>query len=152
VQVVTDAMYAVGVGGPYVAGVQAGFIADFTEFCTYPATVSFSNQSNNATSFIWDFGDGTSSTQNSPSHTYTAYGDYTVKLYADGGNCGNDSLIEVSFVSIQPTNPCIFFMANQTHCQCISNPGSVRPPSVCWRMVIEPPLVEKLAGGPVVLQ
>lgn len=45
--------------------------------------VQFSNFSENATAYAWDFGDGTgTSTEESPSYTYSASGDYTVKLTA----------------------------------------------------------------------
>jgi len=48
-----------------------------------PLKVSFQNFSNdmNNASFLWDFGDGTVSTEAKPVHTYLAEGDYTVRLY-----------------------------------------------------------------------
>lgn len=49
---------------------------DATDFLT----VAFSNFSQNATSHSWDFGDGNSSTDESPTHTYGAPGEYTVTL------------------------------------------------------------------------
>jgi PKD repeat protein len=45
-------------------------------------TVTFNNTSTNATSYLWDFGDGMTSTIPSPSHTYAAPGTYTVSLSA----------------------------------------------------------------------
>ncbi len=54
------------------------FEIDETDFLT----VQFSNFSLNATSYSWDFGDGNSSTEQSPSHTYSEAGDYTVTLTA----------------------------------------------------------------------
>jgi PKD repeat protein len=44
--------------------------------------VSFTNFSQNATSYIWDFGDGESSTEKDPTHTYATAGNYSVKLTA----------------------------------------------------------------------
>ena len=41
---------------------------------------NFCNDASNAT-FLWDFGDGTVSTDTTPVHTYLAEGDYTVRLY-----------------------------------------------------------------------
>lgn len=55
-----------------------------------PLTVSFTNQSTNADSYLWDFGDGSTSTQTNPQHTYTTKGSFTVKLTATNkGACTN---------------------------------------------------------------
>ena len=50
-------------------------------------TVNFTNNSTNATSYIWDLGDGTFSSDVNPVHTYTASGNYLVKLTAFTGDC-----------------------------------------------------------------
>ncbi len=49
---------------------------------TAPVRITFANQSQNATSWIWDFGDGTSSTDPNPVHLYTTGGTYQIKLIA----------------------------------------------------------------------
>ena len=55
-----------------------------------PLTVSFTNLSTNADSYLWDFGDGSTSTQTNPQHTYTTKGSFTVKLTATNKNvCTN---------------------------------------------------------------
>lgn len=46
-----------------------------------PYTVTFRN-TGRGSSFLWDFGDGTSSTERNPSHTYSQGGIYTVTLIA----------------------------------------------------------------------
>jgi gliding motility-associated-like protein len=51
--------------------------------CKPPLTTTFTNTSTGASSWVWDFGDGTTSNlQNPPPHTYTVYFDYTVRLTA----------------------------------------------------------------------
>jgi gliding motility-associated-like protein len=51
-------------------------------FVCIPDPIIFQNNSSNANSFLWLFGDGNSSTQFSPSHFYTSPGTYTVTLIA----------------------------------------------------------------------
>lgn len=61
----------------------ADFSAKTTSGCA-PLTVSFANLSTPGTStnlsYVWDFGDGQTSTSNSPTHTYTVPGNYDIKL------------------------------------------------------------------------
>ena len=49
---------------------------------TAPAIIEFENTSENAESYEWDFGDGNSSTDDSPNHRYTSSGNYTITLKA----------------------------------------------------------------------
>ncbi len=55
-----------------------------------PLTVSFSDNSSNAISWLWDFGDGEFSTERSPVHTYQRATTYTVTLIVNGAG-GSDS-------------------------------------------------------------
>ena len=60
--------------------------------------VSFINESTGGSSYLWDFGDGSTSTAENPSHVYEGAGTYTVKLIVTGGGCtvefiGTDDVI-----------------------------------------------------------
>jgi len=53
-----------------------------------PYNAQFTNTSLGGLTFLWDFGDGTQSTDSDPTHLYSAVGTYTVKLVAtDPGSC-----------------------------------------------------------------
>ncbi|TSA32981.1 MAG: PKD domain-containing protein [Porphyromonadaceae bacterium] len=54
-------------------------------------TITFTNQSENAKSYAWDFGDGKTSTDENPKHAYSSAGDFTITLTATGGG-GIDSI------------------------------------------------------------
>ncbi len=85
-------------------------IADFTSDTTLgnaPLTVNFSDlSSGNPTSWSWDFGDGGTSTDKNPSHTYTTAGIYTVSLTATN-SAGSDGESKEAYItvndSIDPT-------------------------------------------------
>jgi PKD repeat protein len=53
------------------------------------ANVSFINNSVNATSYSWNFGDGNTSTAVNPTHTYDENGSYIVTLTANNPDCGD---------------------------------------------------------------
>jgi Zn-dependent metalloprotease len=106
----TNAWHAVGVGALFSPVVTSNFIAPTTTYCSIPATVNFSNTSSNAGTFTWHFGDGGTSSVNSPVHTYNSYGNFTVTLIADGGSCGTDTLIRNLYISVDTLNPCIVIL------------------------------------------
>ncbi len=90
--------------------ITSSFNTATTEFCNAPASVTFANSSQNATSYSWDFGDGSSSTDQNPTHNYTTLGVYSVTLTANAGICGSVMHSETNFITIGATPP----LANDT--------------------------------------
>ncbi|HOV11804.1 MAG TPA: M14 family zinc carboxypeptidase [Bacteroidales bacterium] len=79
------------------ASPDAQFTGTITDNCA--GTVQFTNASTASTNFVWFFGDGTTSNDVNPTHSYTANGTYTVKLRAL--NCkGKDSLVMINYITI----------------------------------------------------
>ena len=71
----------------------------FSALNNSPLTVSFTDLStNNPTAWTWDFGDGNSSNQQNPTHTYANGGQYNVQLSATNG-CGNADTTMATYVS-----------------------------------------------------
>src|SRR5690606_38628850 len=60
----------------------ASFSLESDNYFQAPATITFTNTSQNADSYTWDFGDGQQSTEQNPTHEYTAPGTYLVELVA----------------------------------------------------------------------
>lgn len=64
-----------------------------------PLTVTFTDQSTNSpTSWLWDFGDGTTSTDKNPVHIFNLAGYYTVTLTATNG-AGSDDEVKADYVT-----------------------------------------------------
>jgi len=90
---------------PYVATIPitgnciyASFISDVTSTCT--GVVNFTDQSIGIVdSYLWDFGDGNTSTDQNPIYTYTSDGTYSVTLIATNSN-GNDTYIETNYITV----------------------------------------------------
>lgn len=69
--------------------VKSYFTIANTEF-NINEDIVFNNLSEDATSYFWDFGDGTTSTEQNPKKIYTTPGMYTIKLRSFGaGGTGN---------------------------------------------------------------
>ncbi|GAB4142381.1 MAG: hypothetical protein Fur0041_17500 [Bacteroidia bacterium] len=76
----------------------AQFVSDTV--CTN-SPMTFTNQSQNAATYLWDFGVGTltsdTSSSANPTYTYTTAGTYTVTLIADpASNCGDTATLMVT--------------------------------------------------------
>ena len=63
--------------------------------------VEFTNFSDYGETYIWTFGDGSSSTEEEPTHTYTADGTFTVILTVDN-ECGSNSTSTEIIISLAP--------------------------------------------------
>lgn len=101
----TMGVYMVTVTDGYgCSKMESVFVGEMTEAPTASfthsisdLTVSFNNTSTSG-NFVWDFGDGTNTTQGNPTHTYLSAGTYTVCLSATNG-CGSDSFCQTITVA-----------------------------------------------------
>jgi gliding motility-associated-like protein len=67
--------------------------------------VTFSNNSNLGTTYAWNFGDGNTSTETTPTHTYAAPGTYTVTLVASSTtacNTADSASIQITVLNAAP--------------------------------------------------
>jgi C1A family cysteine protease len=95
----TATNYLVYKGGiPHEVAPVADFSASSTSSCT--GTIQFTDASKNSpTTWLWNFGDGSTSTLQNPSHTYATNGTYSVTLQATNA-FGNNSVTKSSYIII----------------------------------------------------
>ncbi|MPM72371.1 hypothetical protein SDC9_119345 [bioreactor metagenome] len=81
---------------------EAGFTSNITSWVS-PLTVKFTDLSNGAFSWKWDFnGDGViDSTIQNPVYTYSSYGSYNVSLNVSN-RIGSDSEIKSNYITVAP--------------------------------------------------
>jgi VCBS repeat-containing protein len=100
----------------YITVSNTGPTADFSAMPlsgSEPLTVSFSDASTSydgITSWQWDFGDGGTSTQQNPAHTYTQDGVYTVSVVVQEADADSDT--ETKNITVFDTGPTADFFAN----------------------------------------
>ncbi|MFA5267437.1 MAG: PKD domain-containing protein, partial [Methanoregula sp.] len=80
-----------------------------------PAAIQFYDRSTGfPTSWIWDFGDGATSTLKNPVHTYTATGNYTVNLTVTN-EVGSDTKVAADYIKVSGSAaPVAAISANKT--------------------------------------
>lgn len=101
---IADTILTGSTDGNVVVGATASLDAEFNCSPTSgpaPLEVTCTDASTgDITSWAWDFGDGTTSTdQNPPAHTYNADGSYTVSLTVTGAN-GSDTETRANYISV----------------------------------------------------
>ena len=90
----------------------AAFIASETSIVE-GTSVYFTDQSTNSpTTWSWDFGDGNTSSNQNPSHTYNSVGDYTVELTATN-DYGFDTETKTNYIIVSFA-PVAAFIASET--------------------------------------
>lgn len=69
-----------------------------------PLAVKFYDSSENATEWNWDFGDGSTSTEQNPMYTYSEIGTYTVNLTASNENGANSKLTTITVLEVSSSS------------------------------------------------
>ena len=94
----------------YIAPVSEdnGIVPEFNASTTsgeIPLSVTFTDLTSvTPTSRLWEFGDGTNSTEENPSHTYTMPGVYSVNLTISNSK-GTNSTLKVNYISVENAAP-----------------------------------------------
>jgi len=117
-------------------GVQAAFSNNVPNSCTPPVSINFINLSTGtgALTYLWNFGDGTTSTQLNPSHNYNNPGSYTVSLIVRNSYGCTDTITKANAIMIGSVNADF----NQPDTVCINNSfiinntSSPAPVSAFW--------------------
>lgn len=78
------------------------FTASTTSICNPPGSVNFTGSPTGAApfSYSWSFGDGGTSSDPNPVHSYTAAGTYTVKLVVTDSHGCKDSITRVGYIYV----------------------------------------------------
>lgn len=121
-----------------VADVKADFDVSENGICGGKPIRFINKSSSNAATYLWDFGDGTTSTESTPTHSYSRENNYTVKLtVTDGKGCVN-TMIKPGFVKIK--NIHVNFTATPTFKTCpdlitnfqLQNPSNLQLTNIQW--------------------
>jgi PKD repeat protein len=97
-------------------------------------TATFTNTSSNTNEYLWNFGDGNTSTLQNPVHTYASAGTYTVTLQSinDCNTVSSSQTIQFIFIPIagfttsNPSNGCTPYTVN------FVNTSQNNPTSLLW--------------------
>ena len=91
----------------------SNFTADHTSGCG--GVVAFTDLTGSATTWTWDFGDGQTSNEQNPIHSYAQSGNYTVTLAVT--NCaGADDEIKTSYINVNVMELPIVAVSNYSVC------------------------------------
>lgn len=117
-------------------GVRAAFTSNRKALCQPGDAVQFqSNSSGSGTlSYLWDFGDGATSTQAAPRHVYNSRGSFTVKLRVTNAQGCTDEMVVPDYVHV--ANFTIGIQGPQVACANTGvgfrAAGNIAPDSLRW--------------------
>lgn len=114
-----------------LSSLETRFLAPKPTFRAYPlkgipgTKVRFQNFSGgDPIKYLWDFGDGSTSTELSPTHTYTREGIYTVRLNIITDLGAGGISIKKNYITISEDNSTPFFYVNRGYGESISSVGN----------------------------
>ena len=114
----------------------ASFVNSSTANCGAPLTINFTDQSTGTgnLSYSWSFGDGPTSTDQNPSHTYLTTGNFSPKLIVYNQSGCSDTIIRTNAINI--ANNITMFTVIPSVCAntpiTITNSTTPNPINVLW--------------------
>lgn len=117
-------------------GVRADFSNDLPNSCKAPVDIHFVNKSQGSgvLSYIWDFGDGTTSTEKNPVHQYVKGGSYNLRLIVKNNTGCIDTILKPNAITLGNINAS--FNSPDKICAgvpaTITNSSAPSPSSVMW--------------------
>jgi PKD repeat protein len=87
-----------------------------------PAPITFINISQNAVTYEWNFGDGGTSTQSNPTHSYAARGTYLARLKVTGPGGVDSTCKLLTLETPAPTNKSVFSYYQE---KCVGTPVGI---------------------------
>jgi PKD repeat protein len=98
-------------------------------------TAVFTNTTSGGATYLWDFGDGNSSTDDSPTHTYNTPGTYSVLLSATSTNGCSATKAAINLIIIKPTPVPVFAASRTSICpgDCISFADQTAGTNTIWQ-------------------
>ena len=106
--------------------------------CTAACEISFQNQSQNALTYAWDFGDGVTATDANPKHTYGKAGTFTAKLTATGDQGKTAATTQIITIKAQPVPVSAFLIQNDNciaPCTVTFQNQSVNATAYSWKIL-----------------
>ncbi|MDR1864075.1 MAG: PKD domain-containing protein [Bacteroidales bacterium] len=123
---------SVEVLAPVVPGAPIEADFSFQAGTNNTLTVQFTDASQNATAFSWNFGDGSAlSAERNPEHTYAAGGSYEVTLTVSNNN-GDQATKTISITVVQPEGPAAEFTYVADGLQVTFTDASANAESYSW--------------------
>lgn len=98
----------------FVTAPVASFSSTNPNSCVVPTSVTFTNNSQNAINYFWNFGPGTS-TQVNPTYNYTTAGTYDVMLVASNQGC-SDTFTQSAYANVGTQLVAGFTSSDDTVC------------------------------------
>jgi len=110
---------------PATTTILSEITADFTGSQTLgltPLAVNFKELcEGNIVSYSWDFGDGSTSTGQNPSHTYTTAGNYTVTLAVSDTDDTSKIKVKSNYIVVQSSCPFVASLESQEEIKTLRN-------------------------------
>ncbi len=110
----TDTRFIAGTIG--VNGPTASFYAQDTVQCLNTSLQFQNTSSGYIVACLWDFGDGTTDGGFSPSHTFTGFGNYTIKLTVTDSSGCTDTTSRPNYLHISNAKAMFSMSDSFTHC------------------------------------